>query len=393
MEKVILFISTDATRTGTPVLLLNILRRVRTHSNIKFILVLQEDGELLSEFRELGEVFIWPDFLGLALKLPSNKLWLKILKGILLFGRGLVHLFFILKLKSKYSVQLIFSNTARNGDILSVLRKKFPVKIISYIHEGARIMDSYNSSGAVQNSLMTSDLILCVSETVKNTILNKFNFAKEIMVIPGGIDINYNFPKDSRALLRNEGIPDDRIILMSCGWMDWHKGIDLFILLATYLCNKNEKIHFVWIGGETKDRGYQQMKFEIEKLNLSDRINLITSKPDAQAYIGCADIFLQLSREESFSLVTLEAGLAGKPILCFDKSGGPQEIVDYDKRFIVPYIDLISMSERILAILNNDELRNDMSNYIFNRVKTNYSIEKCAISVLHAIQKELPNDY
>ncbi len=389
MEKVILFISTDATRTGTPVLLVNILNWIKLNSNIKFVLLLQEDGELLENYKQLGKVYIWPDFLGLAEKLPSDKLWLKVFKSILLFGRRLVHLIFVLRLKSKYNVQLIFSNTARNGNIIRELRKYYSTKIISYIHEGDRILESYNINGAVQNSVTNSDLILCVSETVKNVIQNKYLYKKEILTIPGGIDINYQFNKSDRELLRIEGIPDDRIILLCCGWMDWHKGIDLFILLAKYLCEINEKVHFVWVGGNSKDNGFKLMKFEIEKLNLSNRISLIPSKPFAQSYIGCADIFLQLSREESFSLVTLEAGLARKPILCFDKSGGPLEIVNYDRRFIVPYIDIISMSERILEILNNNDLKSEMSNYLFNRIISNYSIEKCASTVLDTILKEM----
>jgi glycosyltransferase involved in cell wall biosynthesis len=89
-----------------------------------------------------------------------------------------------------------------------------------------------------------------------------------------------------------------------------------------------------------------------------------------------------LSRNESFSLVTLEAGLLKKPVLCFEGSGGSCEIVDFKKEFLVPYADTDAMCERINQLIEKPGLCTEMGNYLYERVVTNYTIEKSAHDLL-----------
>jgi glycosyltransferase involved in cell wall biosynthesis len=389
LEKVILIVSTDATRTGTPVLLLNTLKWLKKNSDLKFILLLNHGGELINEFRDLCNTYIWPDYFPLAGKIKSKKAIFRFLRRILLSIQNLACFLFVRKLRSRYSIRLIYSNSARNGEILSFLGKKLNEKIVLHVHEGGRTLDLFDNKGFVKSIIERSDLIIAVSDAVKQTLKDKYNPLQKIVVIPGGIETDYVFKAESRLLLNQEGISDDKVIVMSCGWLDWHKGTDAFIQISRYLSSQNDKLHFVWLGGQAKDPEYEHMKFDIEKLNLSNRITIITSKPNSPDYINCADIFLMLSREESFSLVTLEAGLAKKPVLCFDKSGGPLEIVNHDPRFIVPYGDIFTMCERIREILENESLHKQMSDYLYSRVINSYSIEKSASSILEVINMEL----
>jgi glycosyltransferase involved in cell wall biosynthesis len=389
LKEVVLIISTDATRTGTPILLLNYLKWFKSNSELKFIVILQSGGELMNEYLEVCEVYIWPDFLPKMAKIKSQGRVLGIIFNARIFVKSIICRLFINKLKRKYRVRLIYSNTTRNGEILSQIKSALPSTIILHVHEGERTMDLFNKGGKVAYSISVSDLIITVSEAVKETIIRRFNPGKEILVIPGGIDTQYKFNPNIRELLKREGVSDGEKIVMCCGWLDWHKGTDLFMQVALQLSKENSNLHFVWVGGKNGSSEYNHLEFDIKKLNLADRVTIISSVTNPVDFINCADIFLILSREESFSLVTLEAGLAKKPVLCFDKSGGPVEIVNHDPRFLVPYADTRIICKRIQELLEDEEQSKQMGIFLYNRVLENYTIDKSGASVLQVITREL----
>ena len=399
-QKAILIISTDATRTGTPVLLLNMLQWLKINSKHKYVLLLQEGGELLEDFKSVCDVFIWKDAFKMrkSLKKSFKYFRFRFFKKFLSFDKDLNISFkqeeanvklFIDELFSSYNFQLVISNTARNGHILNCFREDQKSKLLLYVHEGERTLDLFNQQGFVTYNLNISKRIIAVSESIKKMLQVKYNIKGNIDVVNGGIDVSYTFYENSRYLLNNFGIPDDAIIIMSSGWLDWLKGIDIFIQIASILAKQNHKLHFIWLGGSKDDQGYRDMQLDIRKLQLENRVSIIPSIANPLDYFNLSDIFLMLSREESLSLVTIEAGLAKKPVLCFDKTGGPNEIVDFDSRFIVQYADINAMCERIMDLVNNESERKKMGEYMYDRVINNYTIEKNAAHFLSLINQEL----
>ena len=391
MRKTVLIISTYAGKTGVPILLLNTIKWFKSNSDNNFILLLRNGGELLEEYQSVVKVILWKDVLALGLKdRPVLFLIFRVIKYFFRIENEYLGKLYLGKFVRRNNIQLVYSNTATNGDILSCINKHIPTRILLYVHEGERTLDFFNAEKHVTYSLSNCNRIVTVSDAVKKTLIEKFKVTQDIAVIPGGINLNYIFKKDSRQLLTAEGIPEDSLIVMCCGWLSWQKGIDYFIQIAKSLAEEVEKIHFVWVGGLGKeDAGYKKLKFDIDKLNLSQRVSIITSKTNGIDYISSADIFLMLSREESFSLVSVEAGLAKKPVLCFENTGGPNEIVNFDTRFLVPYGDITAMCKRILFLFHNEKERIQMGEYLHKRVIENYAIEKSASSLLKVINQEL----
>jgi glycosyltransferase involved in cell wall biosynthesis len=375
MGKNILVISTDATRTGTPILLLSNIRWIKGHCDYNFIFILRNGGVLLNEFQSLGQTFIW------------NELWFnkkpvfKALFRYLKIDKGVVGNRFLNKIKREYKIDLIYSNSARNGDILRNLHKG----INCSIHEGEKSLNLFPKSDVEYNMAVSSRFVV-VSAFVRDLLLNKYKCKQPISVIPGATNEHYSLTSNKSELLIQHGIAEDSFVLMCCGWLSWHKGTDFFIQLARVLTQKNSKFHFVWVGGSEEKEAYKQLEFDIDKLGLKNRVSLITSKPNILDYINLADIFLMLSREESFSLVTVEAGLLKKSVFCFEQSGGPCEIVGGDKRFIVPYADLEIMASRIEELYKNRTQREEMGDYLHKRVLENYTIEKTANQLLSVIK-------
>src|SRR5262245_48792621 len=54
----VLFVSNEASRTGSPIMLLNLLRWLSQHSNIDFDLLLRDGGLLIREYQRLCPVYV-----------------------------------------------------------------------------------------------------------------------------------------------------------------------------------------------------------------------------------------------------------------------------------------------------------------------------------------------
>jgi glycosyltransferase involved in cell wall biosynthesis len=69
------------------------------------------------------------------------------------------------------------------------------------------------------------------------------------------------------------------------------------------------------------------------------------------------DILLLPSREDPFPLVCLEAGLLGKPVICFEKAGGIPELLEDGGGRVVPYLDIDAMAEAVKFYHDHPEIR------------------------------------
>lgn len=385
--KTILIISTDATRTGTPILLLDLVKWLSNNSEYQFIFILQEGGTLFSDYEKLGKVYLWYNILNFGFQNSAFFLLvIKILKKIKLLNNELLANSFIKKIKNKNNIVLTYSNTARNGYLLECFSKSLKTKILTHVHEGEKTLQLWNKNGYVKFNLDISHSFITVSKSVKNVLINQYKIEKDISVIPGAINTKLKFNSEIN-LKRQLGIEDDKKILICCGWLGWHKGTDFFIQLAKMISIVRNDIVLIWLGGSNEDESYLQMVYDIQKMNLTQYVKLISSKPNPIDYIQISNILLMLSRDESFSLVTAEAGWLKKPVLCWEDSGGPCEIVKDDKRFILPYGDLEALFQRVVKLIDNQIEMEQMGIYLKNRITQFYTIDKTAPQILKRIEE------
>ena len=387
MKKTIFIIATDASRSGAPTLLLNIVRWLKNNSDYNFVFLMQKNGtELLQDYEKLGKVYFWKNIINLGFEKSKYGLFfVKILKKIKLINDEFLAKSFLNKIQKQNNIVLTYCNTATNGYLLMCFGQSLNSKILTHIHEGEKSLQMYNKNNYVDFNFEVSNAFIAVSNSVKQVLISKYCVTKDIKVIPGAVRSNLK-PNLDYDLKKSLNINSDKKILLCCGWLDWHKGTDFFMQLAFKISKIRNDIVLIWVGGHENDSVSVQMRYDIQKMNLEHCIKLISNTFNVFDYMQIADIFLMLSRDESFSLVTVEAGLAKKPVLCFDKSGGPCEIVNQDSRFIVPYGDIDFLLNRIIWLIDNQPERKIMGEYLYERVINNYTIDKTAPQILSQIE-------
>jgi len=341
MEK-ILFISHDATRTGGPKSLLNILRWLSKNGK-KFDVLLIKGGEIEEEFRKLD---------------CGN---LINLENIQQSGESNIAKDEIGNLWHRYD--LIYANTVVSLS-LAVQAKGYSSnsKVICHIHELEMGIIKYVGEDSFIQNIKHVDKFIAVSEAVKTFLIAKYDISPEkIEIIHGTIEM-VNHDLNQSVVLKELGIIDknDYFVVIGAGHTIWTKSPDLFVQIAGKL-NKiyDGKFLFLWLGdGDTLEK--KQLEYDLTRLNLTDKVKFLGFRNDIQDFYSISDVFLLTSREDSYPLVCLEAASFGTPVICFKDAGGMPEFVGDDAGYVVPYLAVDKAADHLKYLALNPEIRKKM---------------------------------
>jgi len=152
-----------------------------------------------------------------------------------------------------------------------------------------------------------------ITNEAKKSILSS---AKIIQRIYNWIDMDIFKPVSYDKIERKLELDNKFIILgIASGWSD-KKGLEDFISLSK-LINKNTRI--VLVGKINNKINLPQNIIHIDETDNMDQL--------AQ-YYSMADVFLNLSMEESFGKVTAEALACGTPVIVYNSTANPELVGD-----------------------------------------------------------------
>lgn len=166
-------------------------------------------------------------------------------------------------------------------------------------------------------------------------------------------------------------IPADAAIVMGAGTVDWRKGPDLFVQLATEVRRlSREPVHFVWVGGDLRGIDMQRLRADLDR-SRADHVHFVGTQPDPLPWFRTADVFALTSREDPYPLVALEHAALGHPIVAYQTGGigellrpaGPEAAAG-----MFDHLDVASMSLHVRRLLDSDELRVAAGNQLRDRV-------------------------
>lgn len=388
LVKKVLFINHDASRSGAPIILLNFLRWFKANSKIPFRVLSKNSGDLNQDFQNLAKLNFFN-----RTGLSGNVLFNRILSATGLHNvLNRLHSRHLLNELSKDDIGLIYSNTITNGEILKFL-SGMNCPIITHVHELEYWIHRSEPSNLEKVKSYTKQFIV-VSDAVKKHLVIKHDIpADRIVVIHGFIPVSalidrLDSANNPRKILN---IPDDAFIVGSSGMETWRKGKDLFIQLAITVLKKvgGMPIHFVWVGGYPDSTEAYQIRHDLHHAGIMNRVHFVDHVTNPLDYYNQFDVFAMVSREDPFPLVNLEAAALGKPIVCFESSGGSPEFVEEDAGFVVPYLDISAMADKVVLLAMNKKTRKDLGSRGSAKVAESYDISVGALKILDVIEQHL----
>jgi len=181
-------------------------------------------------------------------------------------------------------------------------------------------------------------------------------------MIYNGVDLSRVMPDDSagRRFRERFSIPEDRQIVTQVSWMIPEKGISDFLKMARSIATQRQDVQFVLVGEGAYREQYMN---DAEALGLGDRVTWtgVIDDPFGEGVFHAADIVCQFSRwEEVFGWMIAEAMAHAKPVVATRVGGIPELIGDGVSGYLVDRGDIEAMSQRVLGLLNDGDLRHRM---------------------------------
>jgi glycosyltransferase involved in cell wall biosynthesis len=379
----ILFIGHDAGRTGAPFVLLHLLRWLKSNTDVPFEILLRQGGALEPEFCKLAPTYRlngWhPRFSlrGMARKVwPQGKMWARPAR--------------LKQLRDRRDWGLIYSNTITNGAILSELNG-CGCPAISHVHEMEYWIERSGTQNLQQVKQCTTHYIAAADAVKKNLIQTHGMEEKQITVIhefiPGERPKTLGIPpSEIRAKL---GIPPEAFIVGGSGAEFWRKGRDLasHLLAALGTQASNREFHFIWVGAKGTKMENHELWHDLKLAGVASRYHETGEVSNPYDYFAAMDAFALLSREDPFPLVCLEAASLCKPILCFEGAGGMPEFVREDAGYVVPYLDVAALADKLKLLSQSVELQTTLGQCAADRVKECHTVDNTAPKLLGVINQ------
>lgn len=358
----IIFVSHEATRTGAPKIILNLLKHFQMNCDISCETILHDDGHLLDDFQCYSETH--------SLYLPrqrSSELQKKV--------RGIV------RQRRKAKPLIALCNSMESRFVADVLQKE-GVPVVLLVHE---LPCSYIDSDYRMVYELASKIVFPV-KAVRDATNQKLSlpFGKDLILPQGLLDSNFGQGVDRESAyrqIRDEfSLPSDAFIVLGCGTLDLRKGIDHFARVAIETMRKNKSnrpIHFVWMGDGPRwpHSAYHYVQIDLKHTQTVGHVHFIGEREYVEPYFVGADMFLLSSRVDPFPCVIHEAMAANLPVMTFDSSGGAGQAIKDGGGFLIPYADYEMAAGVICGVAMNPSMADSMRAKSFERVGNEFRFE------------------
>jgi D-inositol-3-phosphate glycosyltransferase len=218
--------------------------------------------------------------------------------------------------------------------------------------------------------------------------------ASKVVIIPPGVDTSHFYPippDEAKAFI---GIPPEHRMMLYVGRIEPLKGIDTLIKSIAYIRKKGILDRHcclcVSIIGGDPNAEEGNLTDEMTRLQaLSEEhglVDLVTflGRRDQDAlpyYYSAAEAVIMPSHYESFGMVALEAMACGTPVVASEVGGLAFLIQDGITGYHFPAEDPEALSEKLISLIENDDLRKSMSKNAVEVAK-DYGWEKIARRII-----------
>lgn len=229
--------------------------------------------------------------------------------------------------------------------------------------------------------------IVAVSNNLKEYLTNTCGI-KNISVITNCIDTNifdYNHP-DIKQLREKYGFTEQDKIIITASRIVEEKGTDKVIKVFKKLSETFHDVKLIIAGdGNYKSR----LEDLVDACNIKDKVRF-TGKMDQHELhelFLMSNIFILLSKNESFGLVFLEANACRIPVIGSRVDGIPEAIDDGKSGFLVDSDNETEIIDKISSLLHNPALSRIIGEYGEKRVNEKFSIKHLSEKINELLTK------
>ncbi|MBE2183141.1 MAG: glycosyltransferase family 4 protein [Anaerolineae bacterium] len=217
---------------------------------------------------------------------------------------------------------------------------------------------------------------------------------EQLPVLPLGVNTRRFKPDNDGAALRKElNISSDVPLVALIARFQDVKGHDIFQDMARRVAAEIPEARFIVAGdnvhGVSADDAYKARilrRWKDDPL-LSQVIQYIGFREDAEQVIAAADVIACTSHFESYGMVNLEAMASGKPVVSTRRGGPSETILEGVTGYLIDSGDTAQFATHVIALLRDPALRQQMGEAGRARVLSQFSAEQMAAQFMAALDR------
>ncbi len=271
-----------------------------------------------------------------------------------------------------------------------ILSKLFRVPNVLSLH-GGDIFDPSKSlsphktpviSTTVQTMINRADRVVAQSNDTKTNAYRYYKIKRAIDIIPLGIKPTV-FEKKTR---HDFGLNHNEIVFSSIGRLVKRKNLDDAINILAKIKNRY-RFKFL-IMGEGPERAHLERL--IKQFHLEGMVRLMGNVSDEVKFqlLHLSDCYLSTALHEGFGLVFLESMECSLPIVCYNRGGQNDFLINKKTGFLVDVGDKNAFHDRIIELIQNPDMKDEIRYYNKNLVKK-YYISSCAERYISTFQEAI----
>jgi glycosyltransferase involved in cell wall biosynthesis len=228
-------------------------------------------------------------------------------------------------------------------------------------------------------SLFTSK-ITAISQATKEALVQHENFNQsKVEVIYNGIADQSQVEVDKNDLRNEFDIPLSTFIFGTVSRLQPIKNQKMMIKAFKEVHDKYKDTHLLIVGdGEVRS----ELEAVTKSLCLKDKVTFTGFQRNPYRFHKIIDVFLLTSFSEGASMTLLEAMSFSTPCVATNVGGSKEIIDDCKSGYLTSSDDLKQFSSRMLWLLNDEKLRNDLGKNARNRYLRHFSVNKMVVQYL-----------
>jgi glycosyltransferase involved in cell wall biosynthesis len=276
----------------------------------------------------------------------------------------------------------------------ALAKKAFDIPLVSMVWDNIPFnMEASPERRAIKRRVAdAADRILVYTERSRRALDMEGVPEDRVAMLSPGVDLDRFCPgTGDRATL---GLDDDAFVILFVGWLFPRKGIDFLVMALRELLHdtslKGLKPHLVMVGA---DLDQERVETLIRRLDISDACSFPGTFPyDRMPDIfRSADVFVLPSIaapgwQEQFGMSLIEAMACGVPVVA-SRSGAIPEIAG-DAAILVQPNDFLDLHEALKRVAQENDLRDELSAAGRARACEGYSLQAHA-EALSGIYEEV----
>jgi glycosyltransferase involved in cell wall biosynthesis len=349
----VLILIHEASRTGAPILGWNIARALGGQLNI--VAIIMQEGPLEGAFAEIANAVVGP--VGSEIRYSAEALRLA------------------RRLAVTYRPLYVIANSVETRGLAVGLADE-GVPVVALVHEFSGYTKPTGSLRLLYERaaeiVFSADIVRRSSETDYPLLRLRHTHVlpQGLAEVPGSrgptSDQDQDVERTIRRRLRPDGAKND-LVVVGMGFVDWRKGIDLFIATATAILAREPEapVRFVWIG-----KGYRltdaidascYLSEQVTRSRLGNRFEFMDAVEDIESIYKEADVLFLSSRLDPLPNVTIDATVRGIPVVCFAEASGMAEILASNsetRELVLPHLDVGAAAALIRSLATDcDKLK------------------------------------